>query len=102
RRRHTISKRDWSSDVCSSDLLLTALCSAASTAVFSAGKHFAQPHRVRPGKSLAFHMKRALTDRSVDVVEQFRRAVHEIGARAARSEERRVGRSVEHGGWRAI
>src|SRR5699024_12777363 len=23
RRRHTISKRDWSSDVCSSDLLLT-------------------------------------------------------------------------------
>src|SRR5699024_1695508 len=67
--------------------LLTALCSAASTAVFSAGKHFAQPHRVRPGKSLAFHMKRALTDRSVDVVEQFRRAVHEIGARAAAGAE---------------
>src|SRR5699024_12013119 len=26
RRRHTRSKRDWSSDVCSSDLLLTLVC----------------------------------------------------------------------------
>src|SRR5699024_4815996 len=37
RRRHTISKRDWSSDVCSSDLFLTASDTSASTfsALFS-------------------------------------------------------------------
>lgn len=66
--------------------LLTALSSAASAAVFSAGKHFAQPHRVRPGKDLAFHAQRALKDRSVDVAEEFRLAAQEIDARAAGSE----------------
>lgn len=62
--------------------LLTALSSAASAAVFSAGKHFAQPHRVRPGKDLTFHAQRALRDRSVDIAEEFRLAAEEIDARA--------------------
>ena len=61
--------------------LLTALCSAASAAVFSAGKHFAQPHRLRPGKDLTFHAQRALQDRSVDVAEMFRLAAKEIEGR---------------------
>jgi adenine-specific DNA-methyltransferase len=50
---------------------LTALCASASQAVFSAGKHFAQPHRTSAGKSLDFHAKRALADRSVDVEAAF-------------------------------
>src|SRR5207249_8290750 len=33
RRRHTRSKRDWSSDVCSSDLSRNACCAAASAGV---------------------------------------------------------------------
>lgn len=67
--------------------LLTALSSAASAAVFSAGKHFAQPHRLRPGKDLTFHSQRALRDRSVDVAEVFRLAAKEIEGRVADSED---------------
>lgn len=62
--------------------LLTALNSAASAAVFSAGKHFAQPHRLRPGKDLTFHAQRALGDRSVDVAEVFRVAAKEVEGRS--------------------
>jgi hypothetical protein len=62
--------------------LLTALCHAASMAVFSPGKHFAQPHRIRDGKELDFHAKRVLSDRSIDVVEHFRYAAEQIDARA--------------------
>lgn len=40
---------------------------AASAAAFSAGKHFAQPHRLTGGKDLTFHHARLLTDRAVDV-----------------------------------
>lgn len=63
--------------------LLTALCSAASAAVFSAGKHFAQPHRVHPGKDLTFHAQRVLGDRSVDVAEMFGLAAREMDEHAA-------------------
>ena len=61
---------------------LTALCAAASAAVFSAGKHFAQPHRVQEGKDLRFHAQRALRDRAVDVDEVFTRAMLDIRAAA--------------------
>ncbi len=44
-------------------VLITALLSAASECVFSAGKHYAQPHRIRPGKDLSFIRKRILSDR---------------------------------------
>lgn len=61
---------------------LTALCAAASAAVFSAGKHFAQPHRVHEGKDLRFHAQRALRDRAVDVDGVFARAVLDVRAAA--------------------
>jgi adenine-specific DNA-methyltransferase len=57
--------------------LLTALLSAASECVFSAGKHYAQPHRIRLGKDLSFIRSRILADRSKDVISLFH-------ARAAR------------------
>src|SRR5437868_15540960 len=72
RRRHTRSKRDWSSDVCSSDL--------------------------------AFPQGRALPDREVcdrAPVVSTRRA-RPRPHQAERSEERRVGKSVEHGGRRVM
>lgn len=63
--------------------LLTALCHAASAAVFSPGKHFAQAHRVRADKDLTFHERRVMQDRSVDVTATFLRAVQEIDCVAA-------------------
>ena len=60
------------------DVLLTALCSAASAAVFSAGKHFAQPINTAPGKVLDFHARRIAQDRGVDVREKFAGAIVEI------------------------
>src|SRR5271167_5066872 len=63
RRRHTRSKRDWSSDVCSSDLRYQ-------------GRRVLRPARGEP-------------DRQSD-------------AFSLRSEERRVGKSVDLGGRRII
>lgn len=63
-------------------VLLTAICSAASAAAFSAGKHFAQPHRTTPGKALNFHAKRCLADRSVNVDDVFVDAAKRIFAEA--------------------
>lgn len=66
--------------------MITALAHAASAAVYSPGKHFAQPHRVREGKNLGFHMVRVLTDRSIDIVAKFVEAVDRLAgiARPAR------------------
>ena len=66
--------------------LLTALCSAASTAVFSAGKHFAQPHKVSSDKNLSFHSKRIIRDRSVNIVDEFLIAAKEIDSHARRNQ----------------
>src|SRR5437868_15478755 len=66
RRRHTRSKRDWSSDVCSSDL--GPSCNAGSRA-----------HPAGVWRSRAAHI-----------------------GRPERSEERRVGKSVDLGGRRII
>jgi hypothetical protein len=70
--------------------VFTALVSALSAAVFSAGKHFAQPHRISQGKSLAFHARRILDDRSVNVAQVFLEAL-------ARLEELPGHRGLGHG-----
>src|SRR5207249_6314195 len=47
RRRHTRSKRDWSSDVCSSDLVASALfAQVTAAALTSENKALATPHSV--------------------------------------------------------
>lgn len=66
--------------------LLTALCHAASAAVFSPGKHFAQAHRIRSDKNLSFHGRRAVQDRSINVAAAFLRAATEIEHKAAQLE----------------
>lgn len=60
------------------DVLLTALLSVLSDCVFSAGKHFAQPHLIRSGKDLSFITKRIIQDRGIEVWPRFRQKVHEI------------------------
>lgn len=57
---------------------LTALVSASSAAVFSAGKHFAQPHKISPRKNLNFHARRILDDRSVDISTIFIESMDEL------------------------
>lgn len=64
---------DWERSVA-----ITALCSAASKAVYSAGKHFAQPHRIRPGKDLGFHSDRILSDRRIDIDAAFAQAFETV------------------------
>jgi adenine-specific DNA-methyltransferase len=56
---------------------LTALMSAMSKAVFSAGKHFAQPLTSGQSRS-AFRSNRLLQDRSISIVREFTAAAHAI------------------------
>lgn len=57
----------------------TALMHAASRIVHSAGKHFAQPLKVRAGNA-TFHDRRFLSDRAIDVSTVFRDACATIAA----------------------
>src|SRR5699024_12740829 len=83
RRRHTISKRDWSSDVCSSDLC-AAPC-AAETVTTS-------PLRRVPRRVMTVRKRSEVS--SVTSCTEMPRS----SARTGRSEERRVGK--EYGGKR--
>jgi len=59
-------------------LLMTGLMSAISQAVFSAGKHFAQPHLIKPDKNLNFISKRIIQDRSYNIFDLFFSKVRDI------------------------
>jgi adenine-specific DNA-methyltransferase len=59
----------------------TALMHAASSIVHSAGKHFAQPLKVRAGNT-AFHDRRLLSDRALNVSAIFREACAKIASAA--------------------
>src|SRR5207247_5764217 len=85
RRRHTRSTRDWSSDVCSSDLLV--------------GDHLF--HRAREVRERTFGDLHHLADQERDgflrllFLRRFldaEEAVHLLGTERHRSEERRVGK----------
>src|SRR5207249_9059614 len=67
RRRHTRSKRDWSSDVCYSDLLCTSVT---------------EGRRVLMAYSIAFATRRCVPNRDIGLM---------------RSEERRVGKECRYG-----
>lgn len=59
-------------------LMLTALISAVSRSVFSAGKHFAQPHLIRDGKDQTFIKRRIMDDRSISVMYEFEKSLEEL------------------------
>src|SRR5204863_6427763 len=91
RRRHTRSLRDWSSDVCSSDLELARRIPAPGRvrARRHADARLAHPaHRVHP------HVERP--PRVLELRHEVRGELSLALARFARSEERRVGKE-----WRA-
>src|SRR5207249_6073975 len=97
RRRHTRSKRDWSSDVCSSDLLGFDI---------RRGGQFLSPVRktiiVLPPASLVAHREIQLLvwtkgQPTRDVVTSGRQIRDEI--EGIRSEERRVGKECRERWW---
>src|SRR2546421_1381495 len=82
RRRHTRSDRDWSSDVCSSDLAF----------VFELGAYIAR--RQGRWEEAAHHFERALEvdPRNFHTLEQMAFLYEDLRRYADRSEERRVGK----------
>jgi adenine-specific DNA methylase len=54
---------------------LTALFTSMSACAYTAGKHFAQPHKTSRKKDLTFHQRRALADRGTNVDDVYRDAV---------------------------
>src|SRR5207247_5307938 len=93
RRRHTRSTRDWSSDVCSSDLIVLAasLIRPASTAS-SAGDANERSPRDRGALALPLVNPRIVVSKS-------KRELHLYSAGRVRSEEGRVGKE---GGCRGV
>lgn len=79
------------------DVLLTALIGAMSEAVFSAGKHFAQPFDPKPS-NMKFATKRLLADRSVNVWKSIESRVNRILAAAvdSQADHRVFCTSLEH------
>lgn len=84
---------EWSQNAC-----LTALLSSASLAAFTPGKHFAQYHKLSGSKSLEFHRKRIVTDRSVDIAEEFKKRLRSIYDRSgsSRSGHKSLQCTMEH------
>lgn len=60
---------------------LTAIMSASSSAVNSAGKHFAQPLLAGSSRNIDFLKKRVLSDRRISIYESFFSSCNEINSR---------------------
>src|SRR5690606_40598587 len=88
RRRHTRFSRDWSSDVCSSDLMGHCMIMGRKT--------YESIGRPLPGRTTIVVSRQAgLEIPGVTVVDSVDAAI----AAAQRSEERRVGKECRAGGW---
>jgi adenine-specific DNA-methyltransferase len=74
--------------------MMTALLSSASECVFSAGKHYAQPHRIRDGKDLRFVRRRILDDRRKSVSRLFPARLQTINDAALADEGHRAARAT--------
>src|SRR5699024_12136271 len=92
RRRHTRSKRDWSSDVCSSDLLSTVL----STVLLSANRQNCSGRR-KPMYGWC-SVTRSPSSRGYFIIICWSYA--RAACSASRSEERRVGKEGRSHVWR--
>src|SRR5699024_12079639 len=101
--RHTRSKRDWSSDVCSSDLkakpgelIKNSTSGRTDSGVHALGQviHVDYPAKIQPHS-----MRKALNsilDQSIRIVD-----VAQVSNEFHRSEERRVGKEGRSRWWRA-
>src|SRR5207249_5939381 len=97
---HTRSKRDWSSDVCSSDLLMVGATGAGKSTSLAAMLDFRNERRSGhiltledPVEYIFVNKKSIVNQREVGTDTK----AFEIALRNARSEERRVGKGCS--GW---
>src|SRR5262249_57340090 len=98
RRRHTILVSDWSSDVCSSDLMPPEFVNAIKpTLTFTAGKVTGRPAGTLPRAFLEMAAAKGLLPKQAAAVVE--RGGSE-GVYHLRSEERRVGEEGQTGGRR--
>src|SRR5699024_12082306 len=94
RRRHTRSKRDWSSDVCSSDLQTRLM-----ETHFVFGGVYVDVHLMRVDLQIQ-HKRRLLIGPQFVFAGLADRMIDQAIAHHARSEERRVGKEGRSGwGW---
>src|SRR5205814_5606922 len=95
RRRHTRCLSDWSSDVCSSDLIVLGI---ALTGLAAEKKSEGKMGKLR--HVVAFKFKKETSEEQIKQVEDafrdLRKKIHEIAGYEWRSEERRVGKE-----WRS-
>src|SRR5207249_7886123 len=94
RRRHTRSKRDWSSDVCSSDLdwlVPTTLCHAVRSFLIPQLISRYSAAQSAAARRVVFTLRRA---------EGPGKKLSRSPMAPIRSEERRVGKEGSHGWWR--
>src|SRR5438105_12268968 len=85
RRRHTRSTRDWSSDVCSSDLVAMQQFGGRN------GEH------AGPGAQVEEPMRAARLQHAIQRQQTSPRGAVMAGAKGQRSEERRVGKECRYG-----
>src|SRR5206468_7263490 len=96
RRRHTRSDRDWSSDVCSSDLMRPPITSFSAPVIPAA----------RPSILLLDEPAAGMTGAEKDVIGGLIRSIRDRGVTVLlvehdmRSEERRVGKEGRGRQWR--
>src|SRR5690606_39941169 len=97
RRRHTRFSRDWSSDVCSSDLvfLLMKITRMFGPASFQFTSRKDTLVKTKPLFSISSFIQQRVRWAS-------KWKLHRSGKHDLRSEERRVGKSVEGGGGRSV
>src|SRR5207249_8153835 len=98
RRRHTRSKRDWSSDVCSSDLFLAAQMRFVDHLADDIRREYAgDPQRTAELLSL---LRQEFQARVLHITDFFVEArEEELLEQEARSEERRVGKECRSRWW---
>src|SRR5699024_11759154 len=90
RRRHTRSKRDWSSDVCSSDLKAALIDTA-----------FESVH-VYIKNELKIMVERRRSNAILQMIEEFTKLYNDkfdLAYAEVRSEERRVGKECRYRWW---
>src|SRR5207249_8588154 len=100
---HTRSKRDWSSDVCSSDLFLKAGAGTAAVGFALRGPAaLARPARIVGANDRVRVAVIGVHGRGMNHVEGYAQVPNaELAALCdVRSEERRVGKWCVAGGWR--
>src|SRR5690606_40284872 len=97
RRRHTRFSRDWSSDVCSSDL--DASCRRGEPVLFFAFEENG-PQLIRNMKAIGLPLEKWIKKELLHI-EGSRPALFGLESHLVRSEERRVGKECRSGWWRS-